>query len=448
MIRLIRNAFLIVALLGAATVAGIDGERQPPGNAPDTRPADARPQGFRAVAAGVTRSLKAKVIADGPFTEALYKDLAAVLAALPDDPDGRQFLLDVADFAEGRTSDRVFAAYLREQLDVRLARLPGPAADPPFRGMSLKVDDARRMPAYLDALDRIAGLGADAVQVMVVLWQENGRSNRVFADRASIPDDRDLGRLFDRAKARGLRVMVLPYVLLASPAGNEWRGSVTPDDWGEWFDSYRTHLVRLARLADAHGVAAFGVGCELVSSESRADQWKQTIAAVGGAFRGRLYYSANWDHYASIPFWDQLDLIGMNSYWKMGNNAGVTPAEIDRRWGDVQKELLAFQRKKGKPLLFTEVGWCSMANAAIEPWDYTKDEEPLDLDLQKRLYEGFFRAWHANPAVGGYFIYEWSVDGGGPKDRCYTPAGKPAEGVLRANLGKGPWRVGPPKDMP
>ena len=28
-----------------------------------------------------------------------------------------------------------------------------------------------------------------------------------------------------------------------------------------------------------------------------------------------------------------------------------------------------------------EVGWCSLRNAAHEPWDYTKESEPVDLDL-------------------------------------------------------------------
>jgi hypothetical protein len=95
--------------------------------------------------------------------------------------------------------------------------------------------------------------------------------------------------------------------------------------------------------------------------------------------------------------------------------------------------------------MFTEVGWCSMANAAHEPWDYTKDaaEVPLDLELQKKLYEGFFQAWDGIPELGGYMFWQWVPNGGGPEDRGYTPKGKPAERVLRQEFAKPRWTVTP-----
>jgi hypothetical protein len=113
--------------------------------------------------------------------------------------------------------------------------------------------------------------------------------------------------------------------------------------------------------------------------------------------------------------------------------------EIVRRWKDIQKDLLAFQRKVGKPLLFLEVGWCSLENAADEPWDYTKSDLDVDLDLQKRLYEGYFQAWYRNPGLGGFIIWEWTPEDGGPEDKGYTPENKPAQDVLKEWLAK-PWK--------
>jgi hypothetical protein len=99
--------------------------------------------------------------------------------------------------------------------------------------------------------------------------------------------------------------------------------------------------------------------------------------------------------------------------------------------------------KTGKPLLFLEIGWFSQANAAFEPWDYTKStsEEPIDQELQKRLYEGFFESWYGQPLLGGFSIWEWTPGDGGPSDAGYTPENKPAEKVLREWLAKKPWEV-------
>ena len=81
------------------------------------------------------------------------------------------------------------------------------------------------------------------------------------------------------------------------------------------------------------------------------------------------------------------------------------------------------------------------ANAAMEPWDYTKPSEPIDLELQKKLYEAFFRSWWGNPALGGFSIWEWPPNTGGPEDKGYNPDGKPALEVLKEWLKKGPWEV-------
>ena len=78
------------------------------------------------------------------------------------------------------------------------------------------------------------------------------------------------------------------------------------------------------------------------------------------------------------------------------------------------------------------------AYAASEPWDYTRSELAADPELQRRLYEGFFRAWYGNPNLGGFMIWSWEPGDGGPADKGYTPENKPAEKVLRDWLAK-PW---------
>ena len=125
---------------------------------------------------------------------------------------------------------------------------------------------------------------------------------------------------------------------------------------------------------------------------------------------------------------------------KVDTDERTSVETIQTNWRKIQGELQPFVEKKGKPLLFLEIGWCSLDNAAYEPWDYTKDV-PINLELQKRLYEGFFQSWHGTPWLGGFSVWEWPPGEGGPEDRGYTPKNKPAEQVLREWLAKPAWKV-------
>ena len=193
---------------------------------------------------------------------------------------------------------------------------------------------------YEQSMDEIAALGADTVLLVVDSRQENGKSSRIYLDMRMTPTPPQLGELIDHAKKLKLRVILMPIVLLDNPRGNEWRGTLHPDSWDDWFNSYRDMLTHFAWNAQGHGVDVLVVGSELVSAEPKVDQWTKTINKVREIYKGNLTYSANWDHYTSLPFWDQLDLIGMNSYYKLGDDHNVSVSEIEDRWKEIQHDLL------------------------------------------------------------------------------------------------------------
>jgi hypothetical protein len=311
----------------------------------------------------------------------------------------------------------------------------------PYRGVAMQIQRVDWIDKYEKSMDEIAELGADTVLLVLDSRQENGTSSHIYLDMRMTPTPDQLGHLIDHAKSKKLRVVLMPIVLLDNPRGNEWRGTLKPDSWDEWFDSYRDMINHFAWIAQGHGVDVLVIGSELVSTEPYVDQWTRTINKVRETFKGNITYSANWDHYTTLKFWDQLDLIGMNSYYKLGENKDVTEGEIENRWRDIQKNILSFQAHGGggKPILFLEAGWCSLENAASEPWDYTQQDLPADNDLQKRLYEGFFNVWYGNPHLGGFMVWEWPPGPG--EEKGYTPKGKPAEQVMKDWLGKKAWTV-------
>lgn len=310
----------------------------------------------------------------------------------------------------------------------------------PFKSVTMQLQRTDWMDRYEKNIDEIAALGADTVQFVVDPRMENGTRNRIYLDLRTTPTVEQLSRLIKHAKSRKLRVTLMPIVLLDDPRGNEWRGTLKPDLWEQWFSSYREIMRHYAWVAQENGVDLLVVGSELVSSENKLNEWTRTINAIREIYKGKLTYSSNWDHYTSVPFWDQLDMIGMNSYWKFSKSASHNPTvdEIVARWREIQKDLFEFQAKAGKPIMFLEIGWFSQKNVAWEPWDYTQEDQPIDLDLQRKLYEGFFTAWWGDPRLGGFSVWEWPPDAGGREDRGYTPKGKPAEAVLREWFAR-PW---------
>ncbi len=327
--------------------------------------------------------------------------------------------------------------------NARIAIPSKPIPGLPYRGFAMQLQRTDWIDKYEQSIDEIAAMGADTVSFVVDSRQENGASSKIYLDMRVTPTPEMLGRLIKHAKGKGLRVILMPIVLLDAPRNNEWRGTIAPANWDQWWESYRGMLHHFAWIAQLNGVDVLSVGSELVSTEDIRfiNEWSDVIRDVRETFKGQLTYSANWDHYRAVKFWDELDLIGMNSYYKLGNDRNVSVDEIVNRWRDIQKDLLAFQREIGKPLMFLEVGWCSLSNAAHEPWDYTKTTESYDPELQQKLFQGFFTAWHGNPKLGGFMVWEWPPVDGGPGDRGYTPKGKPAEKLIQEWLGKPRWDV-------
>ncbi len=176
------------------------------------------------------------------------------------------------------------------------------------------------------------------------------------------------------------------------------------------------------------------VGSELIKSEAYTQRWHETILEVRQHYRGKLGYSANWDHYQTekIGFWPELDYVGMTSYYELANGPNPAIEEIDASWAKIKKDINAFQREVRKPIVFTEVGWCSQEGAAHEGWNYYANQTATKAGRKEQaiLYESFLKTWANEPGVGGIIWWEWDTSAGGNDDHGYTPRGKPAEVLL------------------
>lgn len=279
-------------------------------------------------------------------------------------------------------------------------------------------------------LDEIRASGATWVS-LPVFWRQRDVESTELAPHptATIPDDR-LRELIRSAHQRRLAVMIFPIVELERLAPGQWRGTLSPRDIDVWWKSYERFILHYARLAGEEQVALLSVGSELGSTEAWRDRWIHLIAAVEKVYPGDLIYSANWDRFDQVPWWERIDYVGINAYFELTRDHDAAEDALVAAWAGPRERLAAAAARVERPLVITEIGYPSRDGGAARPWDYTSGAA-IDLEEQRRAYAAFARAWGGDARLAGVFFWNWSRPGG-PGDGDYTPRGKPAEQVLRA----------------
>jgi hypothetical protein len=314
-----------------------------------------------------------------------------------------------------------------------------PAAVQPFhRGVGLGLFASQPDYDYGHLIDEIVAHGATDLLVVVAWYQPDVTGHEIAPRAGYSPHDATVERTLRQARERGLRVSLLPIVRLANRQPDEWRGRIKPAAGLDvWFDRYRAYILRMARVAERAKIQRFGVGSELLSLERERARWLPLIRDVRAAYKGRLYYSANWDHFDPVTFWDQLDEVGVTAYFELVKDGEApTPDLLVERWRAPREQLRALRARVGKPVFISEVGYPSKTTAARYPWDETRSA-PLDHPLQATLYRAFCDAFEPAGAIDGAYFWNW-FGWGGPKDGEYTPRGKPAAKVMRECFGR-PW---------
>jgi hypothetical protein len=278
---------------------------------------------------------------------------------------------------------------------------------------------------YGPLVDEIAARGATDVLVVVNAYQSNRFASDIEARPGRTPSDASVTRTLRQVRERGMRAAMMPVVRLEERAPHEWRGVIAPaDGLDAWFASYRRFVLPLLRIAAAEGAHRFVVGSELGSLERYESRWRALIEEARAIFPGLLTYSANWDHAADVQFWGALDEVGLTAYFPLSRGAVPTEAGLARAWQTPLDEIRALERRVGKPVLITEIGYSSRRDAAARPWDDSGAAE-ADLRVQQQLYRGFCDAFIETPSISGFYVWNW-FGFGGPRDPGFTPRGKPA----------------------
>jgi hypothetical protein len=305
-----------------------------------------------------------------------------------------------------------------------------------FRGIALQLRSGDPEVPFEKYLQEIATTGANTVCLSPGGYQENAASSSLFIEQRKVPPPQRVEGLIRLAHKLGLRVVVMPMVLLENAGTGEWRGVIRPRQPDKWWEDYENFILYYAKIAEKAKAEVFIIGSELVSQSEEVDRWRRLIRKVRKVYSGRISYSANWDHYNKIRWWGDVDIIGMTTYYDLVGEKSPTLEVLLNAWKPIKKDILSWQRRFNRPIIFTEVGWPNQEGCAKAPWNYYGSTKP-DPTAQANCFEAFFRTWQGEKAVAGVLVWEWrNYPGqtGGPTDTSYFPGGKPAMQVIRRFL--------------
>ncbi len=298
-----------------------------------------------------------------------------------------------------------------------------------------------------DAINGLIKANVEWVAVVPFLYQENDRTKVINTpDNPEIFTGRDSSFInaITQLHQKGLKVHLKPHLWMS----DGWRSNIALDsdkEWDAWFDSYRINMLRYAKIASLTSSELFCIGTELRTSiKKQPERWDLLIDEIKEIYNGGLTYAANWhDEYEHVVFWDRLDYIGIQAYFPLTKTENPDLETIEKGWDRHIQELELVNKKYGKPILFTEIGYKSESTATIKPWEWASfggilTEKKSDR-TQQLAYQAFFNKVWDEPWLSGIYIWEWNnrtSEESAKTDLDFSPRFKPAENVIAKGFGK------------
>ena len=294
-----------------------------------------------------------------------------------------------------------------------------------------------------DVNDLVAG-GYEQVVLVPYAYMENiDDPNIRFNGQRSGRRDSSFLAMTDTLHSRGIQVIIKPHLWLGNPEAGKWRADITmvnEEAWQQWEKFYLEFILHHARLSEQIGAPIYCIGNELIGSTTvRPQFWISLIEAVRKVYHGKLTYGANWDREVfELPFWDQLDYIGIQAYFPLADGPTDDLKQISKGWRQHSEALEKLSQSVRKPIIFTEIGYKSTENAAHVPWEWENQLADLtrkvSMETQSNCYKAFFQEiWH-EPWMKGIWIWKWEGRQNNPSNHDFTPKGKSAYYEIARNF--------------
>lgn len=270
-------------------------------------------------------------------------------------------------------------------------------------------------------------LAASHVILPITVTQAHPQSTKIDWQSDNVLIDAEVKGMIAYAQGIGLKVILKPMVNVAD---GTWRAHINFFDydvpceptWSQWFDSYREYLNHYAKLAEETGCVMLVIGCELVNSDRREAQWRETISQIRQHYNSLLTYNCDKYQENNLTWWDAVDVISSSGYYPIDK----WEQELDR----IEQVVNHYQ----KPFFFCEVGCPSREGSQYLPNDWSFSGE-VSMIAQSRWFEKMFTACDKRNWIQGFGIWDWKARlysrEMALKEDDYGVYGKPAAAIIR-----------------
>ena len=180
------------------------------------------------------------------------------------------------------------------------------------------LEDAKREIDY-----QILNCNINAVTFAFAAQQDHCYSTTIDWTGSHMPNDNQLEDLIKYSKDKGLKTLVKP---MLNVSDGYWRAYIRFFDedvpcepkWEEWFKSYGEYIIHYAQFCQKNNVDILIIGCELVGTDHRCDEWKSLVKNIRRIYNGALTYNCDKYQEHNVKWWDALDYISSSGYYPVG----------------------------------------------------------------------------------------------------------------------------------
>lgn len=234
------------------------------------------------------------------------------------------------------------------------------------------------------------------------------------------------------AHENGMSVMLKPQ--LWSHLG--WTGDITMQnktDWDLFFAYYEKWILHYALMAEIYQFEYFCIGVEFQNASlSEHNRWDALFEKVRAIYDGKITYAANWGkEFETVSFWDKLDFISVNCYYPLSEKQNPTDQELLTQFEKNLDIIENVSKKYSLPVVFTEIGFKSIAAPWIAPHK-DDDTQEYSEESQQRCYKIMASAMADENWIKGVYLWKWPshMDFANEYRKDFTPCGKLAEKTI------------------
>ena len=295
-------------------------------------------------------------------------------------------------------------------------------------GFCEKQGFTRKAATWKNSLRLLAeSTGCNAIILPVCAWQDHAFSTRMDSVHPDVMSREDVRNVCEYARSLGLKVILKAMV---NCRDGYWRAYIRFFDeevpvepgWRDWFPAWTGHVKAVAEMAEENRAEMLCVGCEMVGTDHREQEWRALIGEVRKIYSGPLTYNCDKYQEDRITWWDALDVISSSGYYPID--------DLDRQFERIQRAA----ERAGKPFMFMECGCPARTGSEYRPndWNYGGETSP---ETQAKWYSAFLDALERHPFVRGTGWWDWPAtrlypEFAGEDNNGYCTWGKPANRLL------------------